>query len=162
MSFSRFLLEDHPTRHYDVAATLVELDDLEFVLVPEQLVDVGHATECDLRTRQERINAHEVDDHAALDLLDERAFDRHVALVGHADALPHAHEVGLLLGQDDGAFLILEVLKQHFDFIADLEVGHVLELFERDRPFGLETDVEDDQVLANLEDVRLDDLPFFD
>ena len=157
-----FLLEDHATRHHNVAATLVELDDLELVLVSEQFVDVRHATERDLRTREERIDAHEVDDHAALDLLDERAFDRHVAFVGDADALPHAHEVGLLLGQDDGAFLVLEVLEEHFNFIADLKVGHILEFFERDRPFGLEADIQDNQVLANFKDVRLDDLTFFD
>ena len=82
---------------------------------------------------KERVDAHEVDDHAALDLLDERAFDRLIALVGDADLLPHAHEVGFLLREDDRAFLVLEVLEEHLDFVAGLEVGQVLELFERER-----------------------------
>jgi len=83
-----------------------------------------------------------------------------IALVGHADALPHAHEVGLLLREDDRALLVLEVLEQDLDLVARLEIGHVLELLERDRPFGLEPDVEDHEVLADLEDARLDDLAF--
>ena len=45
------VLEDHATRDDDVAAALVELDDLELELLAEQLVDVRHATERDLRTR---------------------------------------------------------------------------------------------------------------
>ena len=116
------VLEDHAARDDDVAAALVELDDLELELLAEQLVDVRHATERDLRAGEERVDAHEVDDHAALDLLDERAFDRLVGLVRDADLLPHAHEVGFLLRKDDRAFLILEVLEQDFDFVARLEV----------------------------------------
>ena len=145
------VLEDHAARDDDVAAALVELDDLELELLAEQLVDVRDATERDLRTREECVDAHEVDDHATLDLLDERAFHRLIVLVGEADALPHAHEVRLLLREDDRAFLVLEVLEEDFDFVADLEVGDVLELFERDAAFRLEADVEDDHVVADLE-----------
>ena len=147
------VLEDHAARDDDVAAALVELDDLELELLAEQLVDVRDATERDLRTGEERVDAHEVDDHATLDLLDERAFDRLIVLVGETDALPHAHEVRLLLREDDRAFLILEVLEQDFDFVADLEVREVLELLERDAAFRLEADVEHDHVVADLEDV---------
>jgi hypothetical protein len=42
-----------------------------------------------------------------------------IGLVGLADLLPHAEEVGLLLGEDDRALLILEVLEEDFDFIGD-------------------------------------------
>ncbi len=111
---------------------------------------------------QERVHAHQVDHHAALDLLDQRAFDRLVRLVGHADAFPHAHEVGLLLRQDDRAFLVLEVLEQDLDLVARLEVGEVLELLERDAALGLEADVEHDEVVADLEHRALDDLAFLD
>ncbi len=155
-------LEDHAARHDNVPPALVQLDDLELEFLPEQLVDVRHTTQRDLRTREEGVDAHEVDDHAALDLLDERAFDGRVGLVRDADALPHAHEVGLLLRQDDRALLVLEVLEQDFDFVTRLEIGEVLELFERDRPFGFKTDVEDDHVVADLEHLRADDLAFFD
>src|SRR5436190_10773485 len=46
-------LEDHAARDDDVAAALVELDDLELVLLAQQLVDVRHATQRDLRAREE-------------------------------------------------------------------------------------------------------------
>src|SRR5688572_20442699 len=155
-------LEDHTTRDDDVAATLVELDDLELVLLAEELVDVRHATQRDLRAGEECVDAHEVDDHATLDLLDERAFDGLIILVGEADALPHAHEVRFLLREDDRSFLVLEVLQQHLDLVTGLEVGKILELLERDRPFGFESDVQDDHVVADFEDAGLYNFTLFD
>ena len=115
------VLQDDPAAHHDVAAALVELDDLEVVGLAQQLVDVGHPAERDLAPGQERVDAHQVHDHAALDLLDQRALDRLVALVGHADLLPDPHEVGLLLGEDDGALLVLEVLEEDLDLVALLQ-----------------------------------------
>ena len=35
-----------------------------------------------------------------------------------ADLLPHPHEVGLLLREDDRAFLVLEVLEEDLDLVA--------------------------------------------
>src|SRR5919107_5329539 len=156
------VLEDHAARDDDVATALVQLDDLEFELLAKQLVDVRHATQRDLRAGEERVDAHEVDDDTALDLLDERAFDRLIVLVGETDALPHAHEVRLLLRQDDRALLILEVLEQDLDLITDLEVREVLELLEGDAALRLEADVEHDEVVADLEDVGFDDLALVD
>src|SRR6266849_712622 len=69
-------LEQHAPAHHDVAAPLVQLDDLELEGLPEELVDVGHAAQRDLAARQERIHPHQVHDHAALDLLHERALRR--------------------------------------------------------------------------------------
>ena len=100
-------LEDHTTRHHDVATTFVELDDLEFITLAKQLVDIGHSTQGDLAPRQERIDTHQVDYDTTFDLLDQRALHRFVALVCRADLLPHAHEIGFLLRQDDGAILVL-------------------------------------------------------
>src|SRR6185312_12448126 len=156
------VLEDDPARDDDVAAALVELDDLELELLPEQLVDVRHAAESDLRSRQERVDTHKVDHDAALDLLDQRTFDRRVGFVRDADLLPHAHEIGFLFRQDDGAFLILEVLEQDLDFVARLEIRVVLELLERNAAFGFEADVEHDHVVADLEHLALHDLALVD
>ena len=156
------LLEDDAARDDDVAAALIELDDLEVEGLTEQLVDVRNATERDLRSGEECIDSHQINDDAALDLLDQGATHGLIVLVGDADALPHAHEVGFLLREDNGSFLVLEVLEKNFDFIARLEVGKILELFERDRPFGLEADVEDDHVVTDIEHTGLDDFALFD
>ncbi len=156
------VLEDHPARDDDVAAPLVELDDLELVGLAQQLVDVGHPAQRDLRPGQEGVDAHQVHHHAALDLLHQSAFDRLVALVRLADLLPDAHEIGLLLRQDHRPFLVFEVLEEDLDLVADLEILGILEFIERNRPFRLEPDVEDDGVVGDPEDLRLDDLAFDD
>ncbi len=54
------------------------------------------------------------------------------------------------------------MLEQDLDLVADLEVGMILELFERNGALGLEADVEHDHVVADLQDRGLDDLAFFD
>ncbi len=51
------LLEEHATREHDVAALLVELDDLELVGLADQLVEVADRAEIHLRARQERLHA---------------------------------------------------------------------------------------------------------
>src|SRR5438034_5791016 len=156
------VFKDHSTGYHNVPSTLIELDDLELELLTEQLVDVRHATKRDLRSGQERIDAHEVDDHAALDLLLQHVIDRLIVLVSDADALPHAHEIRLLLREHDRAFLVFQVLQQHLDLVAGLEVGHVLEFFEGDRALGFEADVQHHDVVADALNLRLHDLALID
>src|SRR5207247_512189 len=86
----------------------------------EQAIDVPDATERDLRSGQECIDPHEIDDDAALDLLDQSATYWFIVLVGDAYALPHAHEVRFLLREDDRSFLVLQMLEQNFDFVSRL------------------------------------------
>src|SRR2546428_301970 len=155
-------LEQHPARHDDVATPFVELDDLELEALAEQLVDVRHATQRDLAAGQERIHAHEVHDHTALDLLHQRPGDRFIFFVRLPDLLPDAHEVSLLLRQDDGAFLVLEVLQEDFDLVAFFQTLRIFELIDGDRAFGLEADVEDDGGVGHAQHLRFDDLAFFD
>ena len=50
------------------------------------------------------------------------------------------------------------MLEQDLDFVTGLEVGEVLELFERNAALRLEADVEDDHVVANGEHSALHDL----
>ena len=111
---------------------------------------------------QERVDAHEVDDHAALDLLDERAFDRLIVLVREADLLPHAHEVGFLLREDDRAFLILEVLEQDFDFVAGLEIGRSLNSSSGTLPSDLKPMSRTTMLSRISSTLALDDLAFVD
>ena len=156
------VLQYHPAADHDVAAPLVELDDLELVGLPQQLVDVRYPPQRDLAAGQEGIDAHEVYHHAALDLLDQGSLDRLIALVGHADLLPDPHEIGLLLRQDDGTFLIFQVLQEDFDLVSLLQQVGVLELIQRDRPLRLEADIEDYRIVGDPEDLGFDDLAFDD
>src|SRR3989475_11658 len=154
--------EQHATAHHDVAASLVQLDDLEVEALAQELVDVGHAPQGDLAAGEERIHAHQVHHHSAFDLLHERARHRLVLLVGLADPLPDPHEVGLLLREDDRAFLILEMLEEDLDHVPFFEGARVLELVDRHGAFRLEADVEDDGGVGHAQYLRFDDLPFFD
>ncbi len=154
------VLEDHAAADHDVPPALVELDDLELVALAQQLVDVRHPAERDLAARQEGVDAHQVHDHAALDLLDQGALHRLVGLVGLLDLLPHPHEVGLLLGEHDRALLVLEVLEEDLDFIA--RAGEFLEFVQGHGALGLEADIQDDGALGDAEDLRLDDLALDD
>jgi len=54
------------------------------------------------------------------------------------------------------------MLEEDLDLIAGLEVREVLELLEGNGALGLEADVEDDEVVADLQDLALHDLAFVD
>ena len=84
--------------------------------------------------------------------------NRFVALVCRADLLPHAHEVGFFLRQDDRTILVLQVLEQDLNFIAGLDLSGVLEFGNRHRTFGLEANVENDMVIGYAKHGRADDL----
>src|SRR5689334_13525228 len=152
------VLQDHPAADHDVPAPLVELDDLEFVGLAQQLIDVGDSPERDLTTGEEGVHAHQIHDDPALDLLDQGAFDRLIVLVGHADLFPDPHEVGLLLGEDDRTFLVLQVLQKNLDLIPFLQGVRILELVQRDRTLGLESNVQYHRVVGDPQDFGLDDL----
>ena len=153
-----FRLENDATRNNNVPATLVELDDLELVDLADEVLDVRHPSQSNLRTGQEGIDAHQVDGHAALDLADQRSLDRTVGLVRLADLLPDAQEVSLLLRQDDDTVIVLEALEQDLDLIT---FGRrILELVERDRTLRLEAELEDDRSIRDAQHGRLNNLAF--
>src|SRR2546427_128599 len=109
--------EQHATAHHDVAASLVQLDDLELEALAQELVDVGHAPQGDLPAVEERIHAHQLHHYAAFDLLDQRARHRLVLLVGFADPLPDPHKAGLLLRKTNPPSLILEIPREHLTHV---------------------------------------------
>src|SRR6185295_13642465 len=70
------LLEKDAPREHDVAALLVELDDLELVGLPDELVQVADGPKIDLRAGQEGLHAAaDGDRKAALHSLRDGALD---------------------------------------------------------------------------------------
>ena len=65
--------------------------------------------------------------------------------------------MGFLPGEDDLARLVFHPLEQDLDGFARLRRGLVLPLTERDEPFGLVTDIDDDLVPDDLHDLARDD-----
>src|SRR5690606_31849205 len=96
------LFEHGAARHDDVAAAAIHLEDLEGLRVVHQRRDVADRTDVDLRARQEGHGAVQIDREAALDLVEDDAFD---ALAGV--------ELGF---EADPAFLAASLLARQHGF----------------------------------------------
>src|SRR5262249_20130125 len=166
LQLGALLLEEDAARQHDVAALLVELDDLELVGLADERVEVAHRAQVDLRPGQERLDAAaDRDRQAALHALRDRPLDELVLLARDRDLVPDLQPVGLLLGEDAQAVLVLAGLEQDLDAVARLDVDLTVgtdELGERDLPLRLVADVHDDVVLRHLDDRPMDDLAFLD
>src|SRR5581483_9512244 len=98
LELGALLLEQHAPREDDVAALLVELDDLESVALADERVQVADRPQVYLRSREERLHAAaDGDRQAALHARADDAFDELVALTGARDLVPHLQAIGLLL-----------------------------------------------------------------
>src|SRR5439155_9015403 len=110
----------------------------------------------------------EVDDQAALDHFDDRALDRLAALSGLLDAPPRLLEAGALLGHDEATVLVLLGEDQRIDFLAELDflvrvdVLADRELVVGDDPLALVSDVDEDLVVVDADDLPRNDLPLLD
>src|SRR6185312_10197792 len=166
LELGALLLEEHAARQHDVAALLVELDDLELEVLADERVQVAHRTEIDLRAGKERLDAAaDGDREAALHALRDHALDELVTLARLGDLVPHLETIGLLLRQDAQPEIVLAALEEDFDLVAfldgDVAVG-AGELLDRHLTLGLVADVDDDVVLVQLDDAAVDDGAFFD
>ena len=155
-------LEDDPARDDDVATALVELDDLEVVGVPDQILDVGNSSQGDLGSRQEGVHAHDVHRHPTLDLARQQALHGAVVLERVPDQLPDPEEVRLLLREHHDTVVVFEALEEYFDFLSGLDRLGVLEFVERNGALALEAEFEDDRRIGGPQNSRLDDLAFAD
>jgi hypothetical protein len=114
-------LRDGAARHDDVAAAAIHLEDLERLRHVHQRADVADRADVDLRARQEGHGAVEIDGEAALDLVEDDAFD---ALAGELllELDPALFAAGLVARQDGFAERVLDALEIDLDLVADLEV----------------------------------------
>src|SRR5574344_2131115 len=157
-----FFFENHAAGHDDVPARLVDRDDLEVEFLADESVDVRDLTEVNLGTGEERVDAEEVDDHAALDALRESAADDFVVFECLADAFPHADKVRFLLGEDETAVIVFQLFDKDFDLCADFRNFAFLEFGALDHAFGLEVDVDEDFLFRHLADSTDGDFACFE
>jgi hypothetical protein len=115
------LFENGTARHDDVAAAAIHLEDLEGLRVVHQRGDVADRTDVDLRTRQEGHGAVEVDGEAALDLVEDDAFDALAELRTFFELDPALFAASLLARQNGFAKRVFDALDIDFDFVADLD-----------------------------------------
>ena len=98
LRFLRLLLhfQDGAARQHDVVPLLVEGDDLEFVFVAAQRVEVLDRLGVDERAGKERLDPADVDGESAFDAVDHAPVDRLVGFVRGLDAVPDQHSFGFL------------------------------------------------------------------
>jgi len=158
-------LEENAARQNDVAPLLVELDDLELVGLPDQLIQVTDRPQVDLRPRQEGLHAAANRDRkATFDSLADGALDELVAFARGGDLIPHLHLVGFLLRKRDQAVVVLTALDVDVDLVAGLDRRlplRVGKLVQGDDALALAADVDDDVVTLNGDDRAFDDLALF-
>ena len=132
---------------------LLNLMTLKRWRLADERVQVAHRAQVDLRAGEERLHAAaDGDREAALHARADGAFDELVALAGAGDLVPDLETVGLLLGEDAEAVFVLAALEEDVDLVAFFDADGAVglrELVERDGPFGLVADVDDDVVLAD-------------
>src|SRR5205807_3451556 len=130
--------------------------------LPEHRALVLGRRQAALRAPQKRLDA-DVDGEAALDHLDDPALDGRAPLVGAGHHVPHLDLVGLVLGEDDEALVVLLGLQVDLDLVADLgQEAAPLELLDRDRALALVADVDQHLARAHLHDPTPYDLAFLE
>src|SRR3981189_3177910 len=146
------LFENRAARHHDVAAAAIHLEDLERLRVVHQRRDVADRADIDLRARQERHRAVEVDGEAALDLIEDDALHLFVAAEGLFQLAPALLAARLVAREHGFAERIFNPLEIDLDRVADLDVHLPAprpDFTERDAPLGLGPDIDDGEILLD-------------
>src|SRR5690606_5569282 len=115
----------------------------------------------DLRARQEGRGAAEVNGEAAFDAADDGAVDRLAVGEDHFQTGPGFLAAGLVAADDRFTQGVLDALEIDFDVVADLRDHGAFadaEFAGRDAAFGLQTDVDDQDVLFHADDAAVDNL----
>ena len=149
------LFEHGAARHDDVAAAAIHLQDLERLRDVHQRRDVADRPDVDLRARQERHGAFEIDGEAALDLVEDDAGDLLVGLERLFELAPAFFAARLVARQHGFAERVLDPLEIDLDLVADLEFVRAAgagKFAQRDAAFHLQADVDDRHVLFDGDD----------
>src|SRR5712671_1275684 len=140
----------------DVLPFLVNFNDLEFVSVADETRQILRRSHVNLRRGQERLDA-DVDDQPALDDGRDLALDDAAFVADGQNVVPVLFELRLLVREDDGAFLVFELLDEDINQVADFHGLQIDEFAAGDDAFAFVADVHEDFVLAKFDDGAFDD-----
>src|SRR5690606_28715234 len=123
--------------------------------------DVTNRTNINLRTRQEGHGTVEIDREAALDLIEDDAFDTLAGIEFGFETNPAFFTTRLFARQDSLAQRVFDALDIDLDFVTGLQfLGGNAKFLERHTTFDLEADIDDGHVFINGRDKTLDDRSF--
>ena len=156
------ILEQLAAADDDVAAGLVDLEDLALDGLADVVGNVGRTADVHLAGGQEDVDA-DVDQQAALDLAGDHAGDDVAFLVLGDDVFPFLLPFGFAIAQDDGSQLVFNRVEQYLNLFAGLRRHHLVEPFvvpfvDRDDAFALVADVHQHLIADDLNDPSGDDL----
>src|SRR5690606_33758202 len=161
--FGAGFFQDGATRDDDVAARTVHFQDGEGLFLAHQRADVAHRADVDLRAGQEGRGAAQVDGEAALDATDDGAVDRLTFGEDDFQTGPGFFATGLVAADDRFTQGVLDAFQIDFDVVADLRDDGAFadaEFAGRDTTFGLQTDVDDQDVFFDADDAAVNNLAF--
>ena len=150
-------------RQNNVVAVLVQLDNLSFELLADVGSEVADTAHLDEGCGQEAAQT-DVEDEAALDNLDNGTGNRLFLGLQLLDGAPCALVLRTLLGQDQATFLVLLGEDECLNLGAELDnlrgVDVVLDgqLAGGNDAFGLVTDVEQNLIVVDLDDLAGDEI----
>src|SRR6185437_4295341 len=154
------LFEHGAARDHDIAAAAVHLEDLEGLRLVHQRADVAHRADVDLAARKEGDRAVEIDGEAALDAAEDHAGDAGLFVEGALELDPAFLAASLVTRQDGFAQRVLDALEIDLDLVAELHAdrhaGH-REFLEAHASLGLQTDVDDGEIVLDPDDGAGDD-----
>src|SRR5580700_6067423 len=107
----------------DIAAAAIHFEDLERLLVVHQRRHVADRPDIDLRARQERHGAVEIDGEAALDLVEDDALDLFVVLERLLELAPAFLAARLVARQHGFTKGIFDAFEIDLNGVADLDLG---------------------------------------
>src|SRR5262249_31685539 len=123
-----------------------------------QRTDIAHRAHIDLAAGQERDGAVEIDGEAALHATEDHAGNAAAVLERLLEARPRLFAPRLVAAEHGLAESILHPLDIDFDFVADLDArrhaGH-REFLQRHAAFGLQADIDNDEIVLDGHDVTL-------
>src|SRR5574344_1862717 len=152
---------DHgTTRNDNVVALLIQLDHFELKLFAFQVSGVTHRTHIDQRTWQERANGVHFDSEATLDLAIDQTNNGSLFFVSLFQLQPSFVTLSLLTGQQSLTETIFDRVQSDIHRVTDVDfqfANGVLELFNRDSGFRLQTSINQDKAVRDGDDSTLDD-----
>jgi hypothetical protein len=147
----------------DVAAALVHLEDFERLRVVHQRGDIAHRADIDLRARQEGHGTVQIDGEAALDLVEDDAFDAFAGFELGFQLDPAFLAACFLARQDGFAKGVFHALDIDLDGVADVQravLGLGAEFLQRNTAFDLQADIDNRHIFFDCRNDALDDGTF--
>ena len=160
--FGAFGFQQFAAAQNDIATFRTDLQDLEFLFLAKEIIQVANSAQINLRARQERFHA-DIDDQATLHAALDCAFDQIAFLVILLDAVPGLLEFSLVQADGRDVLFVFHLFKIDFQHVAGLDsVPFLAQLGFVNEGLRFEANVQKNAFVILLGYATVDDLVFID